>query len=85
MLVDGAVMAGTTTTKRTDAYGRVEFRLLRGQKFGVSVPGTSLFRDITVPSDPLQEVFNLFDPSVGGDDIFKVQVPNLISAERRTL
>ena len=85
MLVDGAVMAGTTLAKTTDVNGHVEFVLLRGQKFGVSVPGTSLFRDITVPTDPDKQTFNLFDPDIAGEDIFKVQVPEIVVAERRTL
>ena len=85
MLVDGAVMVGTTVFKLSDKDGHVEFMLLRGQKFGVSVPGTSLFRDITVPTDPTKQTFNLFDPDIAGEDIFKVQVPEIVVAERRTL
>lgn len=85
ILVDGAVMAGTTVEKMTDEDGHVEFVLVRGQKFGVSVPGTSLFRTITVPTDPTKEVFNLFDPDIADEDIFRVQVPEIVVAERRTL
>lgn len=85
VLVDGAVMAGTTLAKTTDIEGHVEFAVVRGQKFDVSVPGTSLFRTITVPTDPNVQTFNLFDPSIADEDIFKVQVPEIVIAERRSL
>jgi len=85
LLVDGKVMVGTTLCKLTDVNGHVEFVLVRGQKFTVSVPGTSLYRTITVPTDPAKEVFNLFDPDIADADIFKVQVPEIIVAERRSL
>lgn len=84
-MVDGRVMVGTDLSKLTDAHGHVEFMLVRGQRFGVSIPGTSLFRTITVPTDTAREVFNLFDPDIADEDIFKVQVPELIVAERRSL
>lgn len=84
-LVDGKVMVGTDISKMTDAHGHVEFMLVRGQRFGVSVPGTSLYRTITVPTDPNLQVFNLFDPGIADQDIFKVQVPEIIVAERRSL
>jgi hypothetical protein len=83
--VDGKTLAGGDVVKATDARGHVEFRLLRGQQLTVAVPGTSLYRLITVPSDPLIQTFNLLDPSIGGDDIFKVVVPDIIVAERRSL
>lgn len=84
-LVDGAIMAGTTLSKLTDIKGHVEFTLVRGQKFDVSVPGTSLFRTITVPTDLNVQVFSLFDPSIADEDIFKVQIPEIVIAERRSL
>lgn len=85
ILVDGALMAGATLTERTDVNGRVEFTLMRGQRVVVSVPGTSLYRTITVPTDEDLETFNLFDPALGGEDVFRVQVPEIVVAERRTL
>lgn len=84
-LVDGKVMVGTTLSKLTDVDGHVEFTLVRGQKFGVAVAGTSLFRTITVPVDQTKSTFNLFDPDIADQDVFRVQVPELIVAERRTL
>lgn len=84
-LVDSMLMAGSGVTAFTDENGHVEFTLVRGQKVSVSIPGTSLIRTITVPTDPALQSFNLWDPSVGSQDVFKVQVPDLIVAERRTL
>lgn len=84
-VVDGKTMAGGDVIKRTDSNGRVEFSLVRGQSITVAVPGTTLFRTITVPTDLSVELFNLFDPSLSVSDVFRVNVPEVISAERRSL
>lgn len=84
--VEGKTMVGSDLLLRTDVNGHVEFKLVRGQRVSVAVPGTDLVRDIVVPTDPSIERFNLLDPSVGvGDDVFKVQVPTVVYAERRSL
>lgn len=80
--VDGKTMAGTDVEESTDADGHVEFLLVRGAQVSVAVPGTSLVREITVPDI---DTFNLLDPSISGDDIFRVQVPELTYAPRRSL
>jgi hypothetical protein len=84
-IVDGKVMAGTDVEKSTDANGHVEFLLVRGQRVSIAVPGTSLVRDITVPEDTSVETFNLVDPTLSGDDVFRVQSPSLVYAPRRSL
>lgn len=82
----GKMVAGGDVGRSTDENGHVEFALVRGQKVTVSIPGTSLFRAITVPVDPDVVRFALWDPSVGDDaDLFKVVVPKIIVAERRSL
>jgi hypothetical protein len=83
--VNGMVITGATITVLTDESGRAEFTLVRGQKVTVSIQGTTLVRSITVPSDPALSTFNLFDPSIGEVDVFRAAVPNIITAERRTL
>jgi hypothetical protein len=85
VLVEGKLMAGNDLVLRTDIDGHVEVVLVRGQKIAVAVIGTDLVRDITVPTDPTVLSFNLLDPALAGPDIFKVQVPELVYAERRTL
>lgn len=85
-IVDGRLLGGSDISKRTNDDGHVEFILVRGQKVTVAIVGTDLVREIIVPVDQAIKVFNLLDPSVGtGDDFFKVRVPQLIFAERRTL
>jgi hypothetical protein len=81
-LVADKLLAGGDLVKLTDSEGKVEFILPRGQKVTVAVAGTSLVRTITVPD---RESFNLFDPDIADDDVFKVQVPLLVMAERRSL
>jgi hypothetical protein len=85
ILVDGRLMAGTSATLTTDLNGHLDVVLVRGQKVSVAIVGTDLVREITVPNDPAIMKFNLFDPALAGPDVFQVQVPNLISAERRSL
>jgi hypothetical protein len=86
---DGTLSAGNAVTgggvvKKTDSNGRAEFTLIRGQKVSLSIQGTSLYRTITVPTDPSLTYFNLLGPGISDDDIFKAVVPELITAERRT-
>ncbi len=84
-LVDGRVVVGTDLSKLSDENGHVEFVLVRGQRFGVAVAGTSLFRTITAPTDPAKQTFNLFDPDIADKDVFRVQIPKIVVAERRSL
>jgi hypothetical protein len=85
ILVNGKLMAGTSITLTTDLNGHLDVVLVRGQQVSVAVTGTDLVRDITVPTDPAITKFNLFDPTLAGPDIFQVQVPDLVYAERRSL
>jgi hypothetical protein len=84
--VDDKVVAGDDLVRSTDENGRVDFVLVRGLRVTVAVPGTDLSREIIVPTDSTISLFNLLDPTVvTGEDMFKVQVPDLVVAERRTL
>lgn len=85
ILAEGRLMSGTDRVVTSDADGHVVITLVRGQRVRVAVAGTDLVREITVPTDPTVQVFNLFDPTVGKRDVFKVQVPNIVYAERRSL
>jgi len=84
-VINGRVMTSTDARVVTDADGHAEFLLVRGAQVTVSVAGTQLARDLTVPTDPTITSFNLLDPSVGSDDVFVVQVPNIDFAVRRSL
>jgi hypothetical protein len=83
--VDAFVVVGSTQVARGDENGRAEFRLLRGQRVSVSIQGTNLVRTLTVPIDPDVTSFNLLGSDVGPFDVYRAAVPELITAERRTL
>jgi hypothetical protein len=85
LVAGGFVVTPTDLRKLTDSNGHVEFPLLRGTTVVVSVAGTQLQRDVTVPTDPTLTSFNLLDPTVGTDDVFTVQVPDIDFAVRRAL
>lgn len=85
-LVENKFIAGRDETKLTDTCGHASFTLVRGCTATVAISGTDVARDILVPTDPTVKTFNLLDPDVGtGEDVFKVQVPDIIYAERRSL
>lgn len=84
-IVDDRLVAGQDVVKLTDDTGHVEFILVRGQKVTVAISGTDIVREITVPTDSSVKIFKLLDPSIAGDDVFKVQVPDIVFAERRSL
>lgn len=84
-LVNGKAIIGGSSDRLTDADGHVEFNLVRGSEVTVGIAGTSIARNVTVPTDVALTTFNLLDPSVGGQDVFQVQVPEYEYAVRRTL
>lgn len=83
-LSNGRVVAGYSKNALTDKNGHVEFELIRGLPLTAAVAGTTLVRDLVVPTDPLVTRFNLLDPALGTNDVFKVQVPNVPYATRRS-
>lgn len=85
-LVDGKLVSEMQQTQVSDQDGAVEFHLIRGSKMTVAISGTGIVRDIVVPTDPNISTFNLLGEEASvTNDVFKVQVPNVIGAERRTL
>ena len=84
--VDGRLVVEGTVRMVTDSEGHAEVYLLRGAKVTVSISGTAITRDVTVPSDPTTSTFSLLGSEVGAqDDAFRVQVPVLNYAARRSL
>lgn len=83
-LSNGRVVAGYSTDDLTDENGHVEFELIRGLPITVAVAGTTLVRDLVVPTDAAISRFNLLSPEYGVNDVFKVQVPNIPYATRRS-
>jgi len=84
-IVDDKLVAGPVQSQLSDRSGRVEFHLVRGMRATVTIMGTDITRDIEVPSDENVKVFNLLDPTVSVEDVFTVQVPNIVYAQRRSL
>jgi hypothetical protein len=66
----------------TDENGYCSMLLFRGLVISVGIAGTALVRDVSVPTDPSIDSFNLFDPTTSTDDAFTVQVPDVNIAER---
>ena len=83
-LVEGKFVASGQEDRLTDVVGHVEFTLVRGTAIRVAIAGTDISRGITVPTDTAVKRFNLLSPSVGTDDAFVVQVPQVEYAHRRS-
>lgn len=83
-LIDGMVVDADDQVVLTDKKGYASILLLRGVRVAVGIAGTGLVRDVTPPTDPNINSFNLFDPSVGTDDAFRVMVPEFNMAETTT-
>lgn len=67
----------------TDVNGYCSLLIMRGVEVTVGIGGTGLVRDVTPPTDPTLEDFNMFDPVYGSDDAFSVQVPDINLATKR--
>jgi hypothetical protein len=84
-LVGGRLLGGGILNASTDETGKVEFFLVRGAQVTVAIENTRIARDITVPTDPALQFFNLLDPGIGSSDVFTVQQLELEYAPRRSL
>jgi hypothetical protein len=83
--VEGKLLAGPAVDGLTNEHGTLELNLVRGAQVTVAIDGTSIVRDITVPTDPGVGVFNLLDPAAGPDDYWRVRAPDIEYAQRRSL
>ena len=85
-LVAGALMAGQALLRKTDDLGHVEFTLVRGQTYVLAIAGTNLAKEIVAPTDASINSFLLVgDTFATQDDYFRARVPQIPSAERRSL
>lgn len=84
-LIEGAAVVGSSQKVLTDEHGHAEVLLARGSLVTVSIGGTPLARDVTVPTDTTVPSINLLSSANGENDVFTVQVPNIPYATRRTL
>lgn len=83
-LVEEKLVTGARQAKVTDINGHIEFTLVRGVSYTVSITGTDIVREIRAPTDPNVKLFNLLKDGLE-DDAFTVQIPDIVYAERRTL
>ncbi len=79
------VVSGTYADVRTDKNGYAALYLVRGIEVTIAIHGTNMVRNITVPTDPAQQTFNMLGPDLGDQDAFSVAVPEIPYATRRTL
>ncbi len=85
-LVAGALVAGQSLVRKTDDQGHVEFTLVRGQTYALSIAGTNISKELVTPMDLSISSFLLVDDNfTTQDDYFRARIPNIPSAERRSL
>lgn len=84
-LIAGRLVAGQDLMKKTDARGHVEFTMMRGQTYVVSIAGTNIAKEIVAPADPAVSSFLLVDDTFGTQqDYFRARIPQIPTAERRS-
>jgi hypothetical protein len=77
-MVDGKLLVGNALSQHTDAAGHVEFNLVRGARYELSIAGVNLVKTITVPTDQTISSFALIDPDFSEQqDYFRVRVPQI--------
>lgn len=84
-VVDGKLVAGNDLMQKTDAQGHVEFTLMRGQTYTLSISGTNIAKEIVAPLDQAITSFLLVDDAFATqDDYFRARVPQIPTMERRS-
>jgi hypothetical protein len=78
-------VVGGSVKLLTDVNGHAEILLPRGAQVSVTIGGTDLSRNVTVPTDTTIQSINLLDPSIGSDDLFTAQKQNIAYAVRRSI
>lgn len=81
----GKLIARSRLHGITGTDGIASFMLVRGVPVEVVIDGTSLVRQIQVPTDSSISVFNLLDPEIGPDDYFRVRHPHVEYAYKRSI
>lgn len=66
----------------TDQAGHAETFLVRGSIVDVTIAGTQIIRQITVPTAGTE--FNVMEAIALADDLFQIQVPDMTTAIRRS-
>jgi hypothetical protein len=83
--VENKTVVGGRTRLLTDACGHAELLLVRGANVTVAIGGTTIVRDVPIPTDPTIQSLNLLSSANGSNDVFSVAVPVIPYAVRRSL
>lgn len=83
LVVSEYLIADREVVVTTDQVGYAEVMLVKGAQVVVTIVGTSIVRDITVPDTGTE--FNVNDAVAAVDDGFQIQTPDIPAAVRRTL
>lgn len=83
--LEGASVVGGNQTLLTDSSGCAEILLARGAQVTVSIGGTPIARDVTIPTDSTIESVNLLASATSTNDLYTVQVPDIPYAVRQSL
>lgn len=81
-IVGRAGVSGDPVEAQTDEHGDGEIELPRGLVVEVSIYGTGYSRVVTIPDQAEQDLFYLLTE---GQDVFSVQIADVINAPRRSL
>jgi hypothetical protein len=84
-LVEGKLITSGQQSSKTNSRGHVEFSMIRGVTYVVSIVGTSIVREIQAPTSSSVKIFSLLEGIGNDEDAFAVQIPNVVYAERRSL
>lgn len=82
LMADTIAVLGKQVVMITDSAGHAEVSLVKGTVVDVSIDGTSIIREITVPSSGTE--FNIMDEIATADDMFQIQVLDIPTAIRRS-
>ena len=66
----------------TDSAGHAEVMLVKGATVDVTISGTGVTRQITIPSSGTE--FDILGEIAAADDVFQVHIPDIPAAVRRT-
>jgi hypothetical protein len=77
-LVEGKSVIGNTVSKNTNISGHVDFNLIRGVTYELSISGSNLVKTIIASLDPTVAAFPLLDANMSEQvDYFRVRVPQI--------
>jgi len=84
-LVEGKALLGWALNGKTDSAGHIQFNLVRGAHYELSIAGANLVKTVIAPMDPAIPSFALLDADFSEQqDYFRVRVPQIPTLLRST-